>query len=174
MYLDEALPDLQFLGELPGRKYFIRGNHDYWLSSPSKVRKLLHPSLHLIRYDACVFGGVGICGVRGWPWPGYPEYTEDDEKRWQRELGRLELSLTDLVAKEWETGVAMLHYPPLTTFQASAICGMLEEAGIEWTIYGHLHGEATSSAFEGERNGITYRCVSADHIDFTPLYLFET
>ena len=175
MHLEDAIPDLRLLCELPGQKFFIRGNHDYWLDSPSKVREVLDSTTHLIRYNATVYKGVGICGVRGWPWPGYSEYEEaEDAKHWHRAKKRLELSLDDLEREDWDVGVAMVHYPPLNTERASAICDMLEEAGIEWVVYGHLHGEATESAFEGLRNGVMYSCVSADHIEFSPLTLFET
>jgi predicted phosphohydrolase len=30
MTLDEALADLQFIDQLPGRKILSKGNHDYW------------------------------------------------------------------------------------------------------------------------------------------------
>ena len=30
MQLDEAMDDLKAIGELPGTKLLLRGNHDYW------------------------------------------------------------------------------------------------------------------------------------------------
>ena len=41
MYLKDAEPDLQALGALPGRKVLLRGNHDYWWSSVTKIREIL-------------------------------------------------------------------------------------------------------------------------------------
>ncbi|MFP4026253.1 MAG: metallophosphoesterase [Candidatus Brocadiia bacterium] len=174
MRLEEAKPDLNFIGSLPGQKYFIRGNHDFWLSGPKKVRSVLDPTLHLVRFDAHVYQGIGICGVRGWPWPGYPEYVEDnDRKHWDRALERFELSLTALSKLDWEVAVAMSHYPPLTRERRSQVCEMVSDAGINWVVYGHLHGEARQDAMEGNTGGVEYRCVSADHVGFEPALLFE-
>lgn len=33
MQLEEALDDLSRIGELPGQKILLRGNHDFWWSS---------------------------------------------------------------------------------------------------------------------------------------------
>lgn len=174
MRLEEALPDLERIGRLPGTKYFIRGNHDYWFSGPSKVRDALGASMRLVRFDACVHDGVGICGVRSWPWPGMPEYDpEKDEKHWLRAQKRLELSLAALSKLDWEVAVAMFHYPPLDAEKSTVLCDMVREAGVRHVVYGHLHGEAAARAFEGEREGVSYRCVSADRIDFDPALILE-
>jgi len=172
MRLEEALPDLHFIDSLPGTKYFVRGNHDYWFSSPSRVRAALGPSMHLVRFDADVFGGVGICGVRGWPWPGSGEYDpERDERHGRRALIRLGMSLSALKELEWDVAVAMLHYPPLDADRSSEMCEMLRAAGVSLAVYGHLHGEAACRAFEGERDGVVYHCVSADRVGFEPKLL---
>jgi hypothetical protein len=44
---------------------------------------------------------------------------------------------------------------------------------VRHVVYGHVHGEALAEAFEGERDGVLYRCVSADHLAFEPALLFE-
>mgnify|MGYP006293054925 CR=1 FL=1 len=174
MDLDEAEPDLRFLDSLPGTKFFIRGNHDYWFSSPTKVRKRLGDSIRLIRFDAQVFGRVGICGVRGWPWPGLREYDEEeDRKHWRRARLRLQMSLDALAELDWDTAVCMFHYPPLTNHATSELCSMIRGVGITQCIYGHVHGEAAADAFEGDRGGVYYRCVSADRVDFTPVLVTE-
>ena len=41
MHLEQALPDLNAIGTLPGKKILIRGNHDFWWSSVSRVREKL-------------------------------------------------------------------------------------------------------------------------------------
>jgi hypothetical protein len=174
MTLAEAVPDLEFIGSLPGVKYFIRGNHDFWFLSPSRVRAVLHPSMRLIRFDAAVHGGVGICGVRAWPWPGHSDYEPArDEKHWRRAITRFRLSLAALRALDWKVAVAMFHYPPRDAQHESELCQMMLQAGIRYCIYGHLHGQDAARAFEGEKDGIAYRCVSADHVNFTPELLFE-
>lgn len=174
MRLEEADPDLQFIDELPGTKYFIRGNHDYWYSSPSKVRRATGQSMHLIRFDASVHNDLAICGIRGWPWPGMMEYDpQEDQKHWNRALQRFQLCLDSLAQCKWNEAIAMFHYPPLNHNHASALCNMVEEAGIKRVVYGHVHGKYTEEAFEGERNGVTYTCVSADNIDFKPAFICE-
>ena len=47
------------------------------------------------------------------------------------------------------------------------------EAGVRHVVYGHLHGEVAGWAFEGERDGLTSRCTSADHLNFAPANLFQ-
>ena len=172
--LQDALPDLQWVDSLPGTKFFIRGNHDFWLGAPGKVRAALGPSTRLVRFDAHVWGGVGICGVRGWLWPGHPEYEpERDEKHYMRALARLRLSLDALAGLQWRRAVAMFHYPPLDGDRSSGLCEMVRQAGVGLCVYGHLHGEAAEAAWEGERDGVTYHCVSADRIGFRPRLLFD-
>ena len=172
--LDDAMADLRLIESLPGEKVFIQGNHDYWFSSPAKVRGVLGPHTHLVRFDAGVFGRVAVCGTRGWLWPGHPEYKPDeDAKYWNRELKRLELSLRPLARLQWDVAVAMLHFPPLDANGASEMCEMIRAAGVRFAVYGHLHGEATRDAFEGERDGVLYKCVSADKLNFSPVLLFQ-
>lgn len=174
MHLEEALPDLRVIESLPGTKFFIQGNHDYWFAGPAKVRAALGPSMRLVRFDAQVFGGVGICGVRGWLWPGHPEYDpEVDEKHWKRAIERLRLSLGALERLEWDVAVAMFHYPPAGAEHTTELWDMVREAGVRHVVYGHLHGEGAQAAFDGERDGLTCRCVSADRIGFEPALLFE-
>ena len=38
-------------------------------------------------------------------------------------------------------------------------------------IYGHLHSESLRYAVEGVHEGIEWRLVSGDHVDFTPIFL---
>ena len=41
MQAEDAVPDLTFLNQLPGcRKILLKGNHDFWWSTKSKVNKL--------------------------------------------------------------------------------------------------------------------------------------
>jgi hypothetical protein len=174
MRLEEARPDLEFIGSLPGVKYFIRGNHDFWFAGPSKVRAAVDDSMRLIRFDAAVERGVGICGVRGWTHPGHPEHDPDgDGPHWRRAVQRLRLSLDALAELDWDVAVAMFHFPPRGTDAETELTGMIAEAGVRWCVYGHVHGADAEGAPEGELDGVVYRCVSADHADFRPLLLLE-
>jgi len=55
MQLPEALADLGWVAALPGRKLLVRGNHDYWWSSISKVRAALPPGLVALQNDHFIF-----------------------------------------------------------------------------------------------------------------------
>ena len=37
MSLEQSLPDFQFIDALPGRKILLKGNHDYWWGTASKM-----------------------------------------------------------------------------------------------------------------------------------------
>ncbi len=174
MRLEEAIDDLKFIESLPGHKVFIRGNHDYWFSGPGKVRKVLGAKLSFLRFDALEFGGVGLCGVRGQPWPGYSEYSEDEDGRlYRRELKRLELSIESLNKLRCKTACAMIHYPPLARGGQSEFCELFRRGGVKWVVYGHVHGHSHDGVVEGEFDDVNYVCASADQIHFTPKLLFS-
>lgn len=171
MQLSAALPDLSFIGSLPGKKILLKGNHDYWWSAIGRVRSVLPAGMRAIQNDSIVEGGVGICGTRGWLCPGSNNFSAEDQKIYSRELDRLTLSLNSL--PQVETKIAMLHFPPFADKEkGSGFTERLEAAGVSIAIYGHLHGEANRYAFEGERNGITYHCVAADKLDFAPKLIY--
>ena len=37
MYLEESIPDFDFIEALPGKKIIMKGNHDYWWTTTSKL-----------------------------------------------------------------------------------------------------------------------------------------
>ncbi len=84
MHLDEAKPDLEFIANLPGEKILVRGNHDYWWNSLSKVRAALPPTIRALQNDSIRFDGVSIAGSRGWSCPGTSGFTASDEKIYER------------------------------------------------------------------------------------------
>ena len=171
MQLSAALPDLSFIGNLPGRKILLKGNHDYWWSAIGRVRSNLPEGMRALQNDSIVEDGIGICGSRGGLCPGSNNFNAEDQKIYLRELDRLSLSLASLPAVE--TKIAMLHFPPfLDKEKGSGFTERLEDAGVQIVVYGHLHGEANRYAFEGERNGITYHCVAADKLDFAPKRIY--
>ena len=171
MQLSAALPDLSFIGSLPGKKILLKGNHDYWWSAIGRVRSFLPAGMRAMQNDSIAEDGIGICGTRGWLCPGSNNFSAEDQKIYSRELDRLTLSLNSL--PQVETKIAMLHFPPFADKEkGSGFTERLEAAGVSIAIYGHLHGEANRYAFEGERNGITYHCVAADTLDFAPKLIY--
>lgn len=171
MTLDEALPDLDFIGELPGDKVMIRGNHDYWWNGIGKLRAVLPSQCFAIQNDAQEIGDFVVCGSRGWMSPSHPKFTDEDETIYHREIGRLKMSL-QAAAKVHKEILAMLHYPPCgPDGEDSPFTKLLEEFGVTTCVYGHLHGAAHRFAFEGAKNGVQYNLVSADYLRFAPFKL---
>lgn len=177
MHLEGAAPDLESLGCLPGRSAIIRGNHDYWWSSLSKVRSILPERMQAVQNNALDFGPVLVAGTRLWTSPGSQVFkSEEDEKIYRRELGRLELSLraAEKIRREGQPLIVMLHYPPFNErTEDNDATRMLENFAADIVVYGHLHDKSTRYAFEGERNGIVYHLTSCDHLDFVPKLIWE-
>ena len=173
MHLKNAAADLKYLGDLPGRKVILRGNHDYWWDSLSKVRNALPSSICALQNDALEIGGVAIAGSRGWTCPGSLNFNpEQDLRIYDRELIRLELSLKKAAGKG--TLICMLHYPPFNESRApSGFTELLERYGASIAVYGHLHGKSCKSAFEGAKNGVQYVLCSADYLEFRPKLIME-
>lgn len=176
--LDEVRPDLDFVHALPGRKLMIKGNHAHWWSSRSKVEAILPPSIRVLQNDAHVLpDGTCIVGTRGWNPPGRSEggsYTEQDRKIYEREVGRLALSIQDARRKQWKRAFGLIHYPPLYSFGlVTGFVPQLEEIGVELCVYGHLHGRDHASGFQGVHNGIRYYLASIDYTDCKPILLAE-
>ena len=84
----------------------------------------------------------------------------------KRELIRLETSLKsagDLPKK------VFLHYPPkYKGYECKEIIDLLHNYDVRSCYYGHLHGGSHGLALEGVWDGIDYKLLSADKIDFTP------
>ncbi len=172
MHLSQVRGDMEWLAALPGTKLMIRGNHDYWWNSVTQVRSALPSSTFVLQNDCFSFQGLHIAGTRGWVCPGSAVFSEDDQKIYDRELLRLGLSLSSLPQKGHR--IAMLHYPPFNENRSpSGFSEQLECAGIDLVVYGHLHGKSCRGGFEGIRNGVEYRLVSADHIGFKPKCVLE-
>lgn len=171
MRLEDARPDLEWIQALPGRKVLTRGNHDYWWQSLNKIRQAF-PAMTFLQNDAAVFGDVGVCGTRGWLLPGSEGFSEaQDEKIFKREVERLRLALA-AIPPDVRRKVAMLHYPPLLPYQKeSEFTRLLESAGVDLCVYGHLHRSQRSNPFKGSRNGVRYVLLSCDFVDFAPVPL---
>ena len=166
MQLSEALPDLQAIGRLPGLKVLTRGNHDYWWSGIGRLRALLPEHMYAVQNDALRFGDITVCGTRGWTLPG-SQTAPEDQKIFDREIGRLRLSL-EAADRLGGTKIAMLHFPPLPEDgSATPLSDLLSEHGVSWAVYGHLHGAAGKNAFNGEKNGVRYLCAACDQIGFS-------
>ena len=91
--LEETVKDFEFLESLPGKKLLIKGNHDLWWTTSRKLNAL-YDDMIFLQNSYFAAGDIAVCGTRGWELPqSSAEWTEHDEKIYQRELGRLRMSL---------------------------------------------------------------------------------
>lgn len=177
MTLPEALPDLARLQPLPGKKVLIRGNHDYWWSGITALRKSApDASFYFLQNDAVRFDGLVVCGSRGWLCPGSTDFTAEDEKLYRREAERFRLALgaAQKLRQEGDKLVCMIHYPPFNAKgESSLFTALFEEAAADLVVYGHLHGNAWSYPFRAERGGAAYCLTSCDLLGFRLAELAE-
>ena len=169
MQLQAAVPDLQAIGALPGRKILIKGNHDYWWGGIGQVRKALPEGMMAIQHDTVDLGPCVVCGTRGWAYPTVETpLSREDERIFNREMIRLELALQSAVKQaEDRPIVVMLHYPPLYCQDRNTpFTQLLEEYPVHTVVYGHLHGAGIRAGFNGTWNGIRYMLTSCDSLGF--------
>ncbi len=169
--LAQAQPDLDWLGERPGQKVLIKGNHCTWWTSRTKVEAVIDSSIHLLQNDAVKLpDGTVVVGARLWDSPDVPWADEHAEKIYNREIGRLKLSIEAGKKIGGERTIALIHYPPrFTDGRTTPAVALLEDAGVSICIYGHLHGKDIVNGFQGEAGGIRYHLVSCDAVDFKPI-----
>ena len=86
--LEEAMDDLNWIESLPGTKYMVKGNHDLWWASLSKLSKLFE-TIHFVQNVSYEAEDFMVAGTRGWVCPGSDGFGQDDKKIYERELGRL-------------------------------------------------------------------------------------
>lgn len=172
--LAEAEPDLRWIGDRPGRKLLLRGNHDGWWTSLARVRRALPADCELLQNNAHRIGDWVVVGARGWTAPDDPMATPADEAVYRRELERLRLSI-EYADREFGRGMprlAMMHYPPrIEGGGPTPVVERLREAGVRLVVYGHLHGADHALALRGEHEGLIYVFAAADAVGFAPLEL---
>ena len=173
MTLADAGEDFRFLNALPGQKVLIKGNHDFWWSTASKLDRFLQDNgFDTIRYvfnNCAQYGPYALCGTRGWFYEE-EKSPEHDKKILLREAGRLETSLKAAGDRE---KLCFLHYPP--RYSRSYVCDeivtLLDRYGVRECFYGHLHGYSHQQAIQGLTAGVDYRLVAADYLNFRPLLI---
>ena len=146
MTLDQAAPDFAFLDALPGRKVILKGNHDYWWSSVTKIENYFKEkgfsSIQLLKNNCFrVDDTTLLCGTRGWILPCENSYLSSDEIIFKRELGRLSTSLSMAEAHRTpgDRIVAVLHYPPLLPMcMDTEFTRMLETFRVSRCLFGHV------------------------------------
>ncbi len=175
MSLPQAREDLEFLDALPGRKLLIRGNHDYWWASRRKLRAELPPSLGFLQHDSVVIGRTAIVGTRGWDHPDLAP-AEKDRKIYHREVERLRMAFEHLERSglPHERVVVAVHHKPMgNDNNPSELTTLMAEHGAEICLYGHIHDPDDAAAFNGELQGVRFRCLSADLVGMRPRVILD-
>ncbi len=174
MNFDEIREDFRFLDQLPGkRKLLLKGNHDYWWTTASKLTKFFagegFQTFELLHNNCRLYGDVALCGTRGWFLD--EEQQPHNEKVFRRELIRLETSLKAAGDRE---KLCFLHYPPLYQgYCCREIVSLLEQYQVRACYYGHLHGGSQRLAIEGRQGNVEYHLVAADYLNFVPKKILE-
>jgi predicted phosphohydrolase len=168
MSLAESEEDFAFLEALPGKKLIVKGNHDYWWATASKMERFFaehgFESLHILHNNCHLYGELALCGTRGWFFE--EDMKKNDQKVFNRELVRLE---TSLKAAGNQEKICFLHYPPCYQgYRCEPIIDLLERYDVKCCYYGHLHGASHRLAVQGKQDGVEYRLVSADYLHFRP------
>lgn len=167
--IEETKKDFEFLESLPGKKLLLKGNHDLWWSTAKKIHEFFESnnfsSVDIIYNNCAVVENYAVAGTRGW------FYDDTGSKKvLMREAGRLDASLT---AAE-KTGLPILcflHYPPV---YGDSVCNEIfyniKKHNIKKVYYGHIHGLGYINAVK-EYDGVEFKLISCDCIDFTPYYI---
>ena len=170
MSFKDSLEDFKYINNLPGQKYIIKGNHDYWWNTRSKIEKFFEENdlntLHILHNSSIETENFYICGTRGWLFENSQPH---DAKISAREAGRLELSLQSCKNSEKEK-VVVLHYPPVYCDEIMPeMIDVMKKYSVKRCFYGHLHGESIKKATNHEYLGIDFHLISSDSLSFCPL-----
>ena len=167
--LPSAKADFAWIDQIPGRKIILKGNHDYWWSTATKFYKFCNENnfnnQYILNNNCYQYDEWAICGTRGW------FFEEDrsgahDEKVFRRELIRLE---TSLQAAGDMPKLVFLHYPPrYKGYECPEILELLKRYDVRRCFYGHLHGGSHGLAIEGMWDGIDFKLVASDRLNFQP------
>jgi hypothetical protein len=166
MRMEDTTKDFDYINRLNGTKIIVRGNHDYWWNTISKVRTSLPPKTIALQNDSIKIGNVVFCGTRGWRVPErHHKQTPEDKKIFDREVLRLEMSLIDAQKKmsDGDKLIAIIHYPPFNAMRDDGpFTALLEKFKVDAVVYGHLHGKNCRDELLTIKSGIKYYLTSCD------------
>lgn len=172
-YLEETYKDFEFLNSLPGKKILSKGNHDYWWTTVTSMKKFLKENnfdnIDFLYNNSYLIDDKVIVGTRGWvnSWK-----SDDNYKILKRENDRLKLSIENGISKfgNDKEMIAFIHYPPF--YKESVVpeeidfIKTLKRYNIKKCYYAHLHGDSHIEALEGNVDDIEFKLVSSDYLKF--------
>ena len=172
MYLEETIPDFEFLESLPGRKIMIKGNHDYWWETQNKLnsfkKKNNFNSVEFIHNNFIGINEIAICGTRGWEMGTTDLDEASDRRAYDREKERLIRSIESAKTAGYNEFIVMVHYNLGINNEYVEI---LKKYGVKICVFGHLHGRTDFLRYI--KDDIEFICTSCDLIDFMPILIRE-
>lgn len=174
-YLEESKADFYFLNRLNGRKIMLKGNHDYWWTTMSKLKKFTaengYENIDFLQNNSFEYKNISICGTRLWLTPQQGQ-SDEDKKIYTREIQRLALSVN--AAKYPDNIIVFTHYPPiLKDYRTNDASAFFAEHGISRCIFGHIHSSGIKNVLEGNVGGVDYSLVSCDYRKFMPVKIAD-
>lgn len=168
--LEETYKDFEFLQKLPGKKLLIKGNHDLWWSTATKINAFFKENnfdkFNIIYNNCVVVDDYAVCGTRGW------FYDSSDVKILNREAARLDRSLNEAL-KTGKKPLVVLHYPPVyNDYVCHQIIDVLKKYNITTVYHGHIHGIGMNNS-KKEYDGIKFKLISADCMSFVPFQILD-
>ena len=164
--LEDTYKDFEYINNLPGKKILLKGNHDYWWNTITKMNKFLEDNnfnnIYFLYNNSYEFEDFEIVGTKGWS-----EFEiEGYHKNILREVGRLKNSINSTTTNKAK--IAVIHYPPFMGKVPDEynFVKVLEDNNIKKCYYGHLHASSHKNAIQGNVNGIEYHLISGDYLDF--------
>ena len=177
--LENSITDLKWINELPGKKILMKGNHDFWWSTVTKMKRFFVENelntFEILHNNAVEAESYILAGSRGWfvdkAVQPQKNVVVDYDKVLNREQIHLRMSLNEAKAIQEKNGKEILvffHFPPIwSDFKCEELLNVLKEYQISRVFFGHIHGSYNhSSSFE--HDGIQFKMISADFINFIP------
>lgn len=193
MHLKDTLKDFEFLNSLPGKKIMLKGNHEYWWTTIKNMKQFLDDNnfknIDFLQNNSFQVENKIICGTRGWTL--LSDNTENSQKMLNREAIRLEISIKSAISKQEQNNeciniksenlihskkhktlksreiIVFMHYPPIIRQNKNTkFMEILKKYNIKRCYYAHLHGISINDAIEGIIDGIEFKLLSSDALDF--------
>lgn len=169
MNLKDTKKDFEYINNLPGRKIMSKGNHEYWWTTVTNIKNFLKENnfsnIDFLYNNSIEVEDKLICGTRGW---NLNLESETSNKIITREEIRLENSIQDAINKNLDKEIIVfMHYPPIIKQNLNTgFFKILKKYNIKRCYYAHLHGNSIKEALNGVYDGIEFKLVSADGLDF--------
>ncbi len=172
-YLEDTCSDFEYLNSLPGNKILLKGNHDYWWTTVTSMKKFLKENnfenIEFLYNNSFLVENKIIVGTRGWI---NTNKSQETIKILKRENARLELSIKSGIKDFGENKeiIVFMHYPPfykeIGISEEINFIKTMKKYGVKKCYYGHLHGESHKEAIEGIIDDIEFELVSSDYLKF--------